>query len=60
MSLQLLPDPAAIARAAELIESADAIIIAAGAGMGDVFYIGNLGEVILGFANVYTAKKFLS
>ena len=34
MSLQLLPDPAAIARAAELIESADAIIIAAGAGMG--------------------------
>ncbi len=34
MSLQPLPDPAAIARAAELIESADALIIAAGAGMG--------------------------
>lgn len=36
------------------------MFIAAGAGMGDLFYIGNLGEVILGFANVYTAKKFLS
>jgi hypothetical protein len=36
------------------------MFIAAGAGMGDMFYIGNLGEVILGFANVYTAKKFLS
>lgn len=36
------------------------MFIAAGAGMGDMFYIGNLGEVILGFANVSTAKKFLS
>jgi len=36
------------------------MFIAAGAGMGDMFYIGNIGEVILGFANVYTAKKFLS
>lgn len=36
------------------------MFIAAGAGMGDMFYIGNLGEVILGFANLYTAKKFLS
>jgi len=35
------------------------MFVAAGAGMGDLFYIGNLGEVILGFANVYTAKKFL-
>ncbi len=34
MSLEPLPDPAAIAHAAELIESADALIIAAGAGMG--------------------------
>jgi hypothetical protein len=36
------------------------MFIAAGAGMGDMFYIGNLGEVILGFANVLTARKFLS
>ena len=36
------------------------MFIAAGAGMGDMFYIGNLGEVALGFANLYTAKKFLS
>jgi hypothetical protein len=36
------------------------MFIAAGAGMGDMFYIGNIGEVVLGFANVYTAKKFLS
>ena len=36
------------------------MFIAAGAGMGDMFYIGNLGEVILGFTNVYTARKFLS
>jgi len=36
------------------------MFIAAGMGMGDLFYIGNLGEVILSFANVYTAKKFLS
>ena len=36
------------------------MFIAAGAGMGDMFYIGNIGEVILGFTNLYTAKKFLS
>jgi hypothetical protein len=36
------------------------MFIAAGAGMGDMFYIGNLGEAILGVANLYTAKKFLS
>ncbi len=36
------------------------MFIAAGAGMGDMFYIGNLGEAILGFANVATAKKYLS
>ena len=36
------------------------MFIAAGAGMGDMFYIGNLGEIILGFANVATAKKYLS
>jgi len=36
------------------------MFIAAGAGMGNMFYIGNVGEVILGFANVATAKKYLS
>ena len=36
------------------------MFIAAGAEMGDMFYIGNLGEIILGFANVATAKKYLS
>ena len=36
------------------------MFIAAGAGIGDMFYIGNIGEVILGFANASTAKKFLS
>ncbi|HSG42851.1 MAG TPA: hypothetical protein VLA72_06830 [Anaerolineales bacterium] len=36
------------------------MFIAAGAGMGDKFYIGNVGEVILGFTNVYTARKFLT
>jgi hypothetical protein len=36
------------------------MFIAAGMGMGDLFYIGSLGEAALGFANVYTAKKFLS
>ena len=36
------------------------MFIAAGAGMGDKFYIGNVGEVILGFTNVYTARKFLA
>lgn len=36
------------------------MFVAAGAGMGDMFYIGNLGEVVLGFTNLITAKKFLS
>ena len=36
------------------------MFIAAGMGMGDMFYIGNLGEVALGFANLLTARKFLS
>jgi hypothetical protein len=36
------------------------MFIGAGAGMGDMFYIGNLGEVVLGLANVLTARKFLS
>lgn len=36
------------------------MFIAAGAGMGDMFYIGNLGEVVLGLGNVLTAQKFLS
>ncbi len=36
------------------------MFIAAGAGMGELFYLGNLGEVILGFANAATARKFLS
>jgi hypothetical protein len=36
------------------------MFLAAGAGMGDMFYIGNLGEVVLGLGNVLTARKFLS
>jgi len=36
------------------------MFIAAGMGMGDMFYIGNLGEVVLGLGNVLTARKFLS
>ena len=36
------------------------MFIAAGAGMGDLFYIGHLGEVVLGIGNVLTARKFLS
>jgi len=36
------------------------MFIAAGAGIGDMFYIGNIGEVILGFTNAAAAKKFLS
>lgn len=36
------------------------MFIAAGAGMGEMFYIGNLGEVALGLGNVLTARKFLS
>ncbi len=36
------------------------MFLAAGGGMGDRFYLGNLGEVALGIANVLTARKFLS
>lgn len=36
------------------------MFLAAGMGMGDTFYIGNLGEVALGISNVLTARKFLS
>jgi hypothetical protein len=36
------------------------MFIAAGAGMGDMFYIGNLGEIVLGLGNLLTARKFLS
>ena len=36
------------------------MFIAAGAGMGDLFYIGHLGEVVLAIGNVLTARKFLS
>lgn len=36
------------------------MFIAAAMGMGDMVYISNLGEVVLGFVNVYTAKKYLS
>ncbi len=36
------------------------MFLAAGMGMGDTFYIGNLGEVVLGIGNVLTARKFLS
>lgn len=36
------------------------MFIAAGAGMGNMFFIGNLGEVVLGLGNVLTARKFLS
>jgi len=36
------------------------MFIAAGAGIGNMFYLGNIGEVILGIANVTTAKKYLS
>lgn len=36
------------------------MFIAAGAGMGEMFYISNLGEVVLGLANLLTARKFLS
>ncbi|WP_448541283.1 hypothetical protein [Roseiflexus sp.] len=35
------------------------MFIAAGLGMGNIFYIGNLGEVALSLANVLTARKFL-
>jgi hypothetical protein len=36
------------------------MFLAAGAGMGDRFYIGNLGEIVLGLGNLLTARKFLS
>ncbi|MBP8000852.1 MAG: hypothetical protein KA314_16445 [Chloroflexi bacterium] len=33
---------------------------AAGLGMGERFYIANIGELILSLGNVYTARKFLT
>jgi hypothetical protein len=36
------------------------MFIAAGAGMSEAFYIGSLGEVVLGIGNALTARKFLS
>jgi len=32
----------------------------AGAGVGDRFYIGNIGEIIFSVANIWTARKFLT
>lgn len=37
-----------------------AMFLAAGAAMGDLFYLGNIGEVILSAGNVAAARKFLS
>lgn len=36
------------------------MFIFAGAGIGDRFYLGNMGEIIFSFANVWTARKFLT
>lgn len=36
------------------------MFIFAGAGVGDRFYVGNMGEIIFSFANVWTARKFLA
>jgi len=36
------------------------MFIAAGLGMDTMFYVGNIGELALSFANVATAKKYLS
>ena len=36
------------------------MFIAAGAGVGEQFYLGNIGELALSFANVATARKYLS
>ncbi len=36
------------------------MFLAAGLGMGNAFYIGNLGEILLSVANVLTAQKFLT
>ncbi len=36
------------------------MFIAAAMGMGDMVFISNLGEVVLGVANVLTAKRFLN
>ncbi|NJN79854.1 MAG: hypothetical protein HC797_04935 [Anaerolineales bacterium] len=36
------------------------MFIAAAMGMGDLVFISNLGEVVLGVANIATAKKFLT
>ncbi len=36
------------------------MFIFAGAGVGDRFYIGNVGEIIFSVANVWTARQFLT
>ncbi|MBX3059849.1 MAG: hypothetical protein KF770_25635 [Anaerolineae bacterium] len=36
------------------------MFIFAGAGIGDRFYVGNIGEIIFSAANVWTARKFLT
>ncbi len=43
-----------------LAGGAMAMFIAAAIAMGDRFYFGNLGETLLGLANLLTAKRFLS
>lgn len=36
------------------------MFVAAGAAMGNLFFLGSVGEVVLGFANVATARRFLA
>ncbi|MDW8319649.1 MAG: hypothetical protein RMN53_17625 [Anaerolineae bacterium] len=35
------------------------MFVAAGAAMGNLFFLGSVGEAVLGFANVATARRFL-
>jgi hypothetical protein len=44
----------------QLAAGALLMFIAAGAGMGETFYISNIGELMLGLGSVLTARKFLS
>lgn len=37
-----------------------AMFVLAGAGVGDLFYVGNVGEVVFSLANVWTARRFLA
>lgn len=43
-----------------LLAGALLMLVAAGVGMGDLFYIGNVGEMLLGVGNILTARKYLS